>query len=191
MTKAGARLIIGVTGHRKLADEGRLAAKIDAVLDEIVRQAARDTAAGQNEARLRLSVISPLAEGADRLVATRVLARDGAELEAVLPMDEADYEADFATDASRAEFKSLLARARTIHRLRHSSNREEAYAAAGRFVVDRSDVLVAIWDGQPEEGPGGTAETVRYARSQHRALAWLRPDEPGPVRIDGQFGSRI
>jgi hypothetical protein len=117
-----------------------------------------------------------LAEGADRLVATRVLACGGSELEVVLPMGEADYETDFADEMSKSEFRALLARARTIHRLPHSSNREEAYAAAGRFVVDRSDVLVAIWDGEPGEGPGGTTEIVRYARQARRPIFQIEPD---------------
>jgi hypothetical protein len=196
MTGEKACLVIGVTGHRKLADESRLAAAVDVVLDEIVRRAAGERAGGQDGIRdetpqLRLLVLSPLAEGADRFIAKRVLAREASALEAVLPMDEPDYEADFAADASKSEFRSLLDGARTIHRLPGSSSREEAYAAAGRYVVDHCDILIAVWDGKAGEGPGGTAEIVRYARQQHRALAWIRPDESGPVLIDGNFGSRI
>ncbi len=182
MTGARARLIVGVTGHRKIADAGRLAAAVDAVLDTIVLRAADGTVARQNEAPPQLSVLSPLAEGADRLVAELVLARAGtAELEAVLPMDESEYETDFETDASRSEFRSLLARAGTIHRLPRPSSREEAYAAAGRYVVDHCDVLIAVWDGKPEEGPGGTAEVVRYARAQGRRIAWIDPNGAEPI----------
>src|SRR5512143_1335524 len=123
MREAPVRLVIGVTGHRKLADSVRVAARIDEALDKIAL-----------EAPSRLVVLSPLAEGADRLVAERVLARTGAELDAVLPMGEAHYERDFVDDASRSEFRSLLARARAVHRLLGSPNREEAYAAAGRYV---------------------------------------------------------
>jgi hypothetical protein len=163
MSRTSPRIVIGVTGHRDLAPGDRLAAKIDAVLDEIA------------QTPLGLVVLSPLAEGADRLVAERVLARRGAELEAVLPMAEADYERDFETDASRAEFRSLLARAGTVHRLPDASNREKAYAAAGRFVVDRCDVLIAVWNGRASNGPGGTAEIVAYARSLPRRLFVIEP----------------
>ena len=31
--------------------------------------------------------------------------------------------------------------------------------------VDGSDVLIAVWDGEPARGRGGTAEVVAYARS--------------------------
>jgi hypothetical protein len=187
MTDNSASLIIGVTGHRKLADESRLAAAVDAALDEVVRRATEEGSGAPPQ----LIVLSPLAEGADRLVAKRVLARAGAVLEVVLPLPEDEYAVDFKTAGSRVEFAGLLARARTIHRLSRSPSREESYAAAGRYVVDHCDVLFAIWNGKPEGGGGGTAGVVRYAREARRALAWIRPDEPGPVRIDRDFGSRI
>jgi hypothetical protein len=186
MMASPASLVIGVTGHRKLADRRELAAKIDAILDEIAGRASGERVAepgstGDQATQLRLVVLSPLAEGADRLVAKRVLAREGAELEAVLPMDEDDYEADFTDPASRAEFRSLLARARTIHRLPRASNREEAYAAVGRYVVDHCDVLAALWDGKPSEGPGGTADVVRYARQARRLIFQIEPDSDAMI----------
>ena len=171
---AQACLAIGVTGHRRLADEARVAAKIDAALDDIVKQAAGEGSEGDAPAP-RLCVVSPLAEGADRLVARRVLAREGAALEAVLPMDEVDYSADFKTEASRLEFRDLLARARAVHWMSRAASREEAYAAAGRYVVDHCDVLIAVWDGRPANGPGGTADIVAYARSRSRRLFLIEP----------------
>jgi hypothetical protein len=191
-------LVIGVTGHRKLADEARLAAKIDAVLDEITAQPPGERASqeaagsrprshgtglpmaigrgeGRNETPVRLVALSPLAEGADRLVAERVLAREGSELEVVLPLDEVDYEADFKTDASRAEFRALLARARTVHWMSRAPSRNEAYAAAGRYVVDHCDVMIAVWDGRAANGPGGTADIVAYARERGTRLVMIQP----------------
>ena len=34
------------------------------------------------------------------------------------------------------------------------------------MVPDRSSVLVAVWDGQPSRGLGGTADVVAYARQR-------------------------
>ena len=179
MTSLPQQLIIGVTGRRTLADEGRMAAAIDEALDRIVKTVAGERATGpaatRGKAPLRLVVLSPLAEGADRLVAEHVLARAGAALEAVLPLDRGEYEKDFKTQRSRSEFRDLLARARAIHELPRAANREDAYASAGRFVVDHCDVLVAVWDGRPGDGPGGTAETVAYARKKRRRLLVIEP----------------
>jgi hypothetical protein len=41
---------------------------------------------------------------------------------------------------------------------------EEAYYAAGRYIVDHADRLIAVWDGDPPRGLGGTADVVDYAR---------------------------
>jgi len=90
-------------------------------------------------------------------------------------MDEGSYAADFKAEGSGTEFKGLLSRARSVHCLPDSSSRAEAYARAGRYVVDHCDVLIALWDGKPEDGPGGTAEIVRYAREKGRELAWIDP----------------
>jgi len=35
---------------------------------------------------------------------------------------------------------------------------EDAYMAAGRRVVDLSDVMIAVWNAKPAKGKGGTAD---------------------------------
>ncbi len=144
--------MIGVTGHRSfdLADTSQ---RVDRLLDVIVEER-------------RPTVVSSLAEGADRLVADRVLARPHSRLVAVLPLAVEDYERDFATDSSIDEFRSLLARADSVETVDvpAGATREEAYEQAGFEVVARSDVLIAVWDGQPSRGRGGTAEIVEHAR---------------------------
>ena len=35
------------------------------------------------------------------------------------------------------------------------------------------EVLIAIWDGQPARGPGGTAEVVALARDRNLPVAWI------------------
>lgn len=182
---APVRLVVGVTGHRRLSDEAPLAVGVDASLDELERPART------GGAQVRLTVLSPLAEGADRLVARRVLARPHGELEAVLPMSERRYVEDFEAPGSETEFRELLARARKVHRLPRSVTRLKAYEAAGRYVVDHCDILVALWDGRPEEGPGGTAEIVRYAKEKDRPVVWINPGGGSTVGIDGAHKMRL
>ncbi|MGN6693991.1 MAG: hypothetical protein ACTHN0_07425 [Aquihabitans sp.] len=143
---------VGVTGHRDLARPDDVAAAVDAVLDALA-------ADGQV-----LVAVSGLAEGADRIVAQRVLARPGGRLVALLPLDPADYVADFADVASVQEFTDLLAAADEYEVIRGAPSddwtREAAYERAGHAMLDRSDVLLALWDGEPGRGRGGTAEMV-------------------------------
>jgi len=124
-------------------------------------------------------VVSPLAEGADRLVVQEVLAWPATEeagshrLEAVLPLPPADYVQDFGSEESRDEFQALLTGAASVHLLGTAASRTAAYQKAGRHVVQSCDVLVAIWDGNPARGQGGSAEIVTYARQAGRSLFWI------------------
>jgi membrane protein YdbS with pleckstrin-like domain len=154
---------VGVTGHRAVAGD-------DTVLGEEVRQALdlvqSRCRTGTAATPVSLTVVSALAEGADRIVAWEAIKR-GAHLEVVLPLAPDDYLADFGSDASKSEFRALLGQATAITELGGTGARDKAYEQAGRAIVNRSDVLMALWDGRPGHGRGGTAETVSYARRQH------------------------
>jgi hypothetical protein len=161
---------VGVTGHRALADRPQVEASVDAVLDRLLAAPGRD----------RIDVWSSLAEGADRLVVDRVLARPESRLVVVLPLPAEDYEADFADATSRSEFRALLARAAETHTVGpdEGGSRESAYERAGHEVVDRSEVLLALWDGEPSRGRGGTAGLIEYARDRERVLEVVLVDRP-------------
>jgi hypothetical protein len=159
---------IGVTGHRFLAE----IEKIDAGVDEALH---RIKAAFPNRPPL---VVSSLAEGADRVVARRILdSRPDARLLVPLPMPKSEYIKDFSSAASREEFESLLARATCIVEMPAS---HASYETAGSFVVDHCDVLIAAWDGRRAQGRGGTAGVVAHARGRGMPLAWIRAGNRRP-----------
>jgi hypothetical protein len=156
-------LAIGVTGHRILAEPERVAAGVESALDRI-----EATFPGRP-----LVVISALAEGADRLVAEAVLVRPGARLRAILPMPRSDYLDDFASPESRDAFLRLLGRADEVVELPARATRDDAYAAANEWMLERVDVLVAVWDGRGAQSRAGTAEVVARARARSLPLAWV------------------
>jgi hypothetical protein len=162
-----------VTGHRQLTDPTALVPAIRAAIEGLIE---RFLGPGADPALL---VVSALAEGADRLVATEVLAVPRAALEAALPLPPAQYADDFSGDVSKAEFSELLGRAESVWLARSTGTRDEAYERAGRHVVDRADVLIALWDGEPPRGRGGTATVVEYAREQGVPVAWVPTSAPG------------
>ncbi|MGH7468518.1 MAG: hypothetical protein ACRENP_11210 [Longimicrobiales bacterium] len=156
----------GVTGRRSLGAIAEISAGIDAALDAIERRFPTGPVA----------VLSSLAEGADRLVVQRARARPRPHsLIAVLPLPEQDYVRDFKTAESRAEFAALLRKATQVLTLPHNPNapRNEAYWAAGQYILDHGDVLLAVWDGQPGRGRGGTADVVAAARARGTPLVWV------------------
>jgi hypothetical protein len=165
-------LRLGVTGHRLDKLDGAAIARLKPAVGQAVARVAR--VAGRSAASLQ--VVSPLAEGADRLVASAAL-EQSAELVAALPFPRDAYRDDFADPASKAEFDALLSQAAAVVELpgerRDAAARAAAYAAVGRRVVDDSDMLIAIWNGDSPEGRGGTAEIVAYAGRCGRPVLWF------------------
>lgn len=202
-------LRVGVTGTRTLPAEAetlqRIAAPIRAVLlearDQAMALAARPDIAALYEpgAPPLLRLVSPLAEGADRLVASVALEL-GYQLDVPMPFPQAEYERDFqipdrdtATNAaSLAEFRALLAQAvpaadsgpPRILALDGGRGDDEAasYGAVGRLVVRNCDLLIAVWNGRPGKGSGGTADTVRFAARGGPPIWWLDAEGEAPPR---------
>ncbi len=155
---------VGVSGHRDLIDLEAVSNAVDEALGEIL------TAYGDNP----LQVISPLVEGADRVVAWRAMANYSVHLVVPLPLEMSDYMLDFKSISSKAEFITLLEQADQIIELPAEDTREACYLAAGMYTLDHSDVLIAVWDGAPARGIGGTAEIVAEARRRGMPMAWVQ-----------------
>lgn len=158
-------LWLGVTGHRpnklKPATLPRIRAQCAAVLDAL---------AGMP---VRLGVVSALAEGADRMIADLALLR-GLPLRCILPFASTEYERDFESAESVVEFRRLLAQARAVEELPGEPGaRSTAYEAAGRAMLDASGVLIAIWDGNPAAGRGGSAQMIDEAVARAIPVIWI------------------
>jgi hypothetical protein len=138
---------IGITGHRHIPD-----AALSAVRSGI-RSELRDRPATR--------ALSSLAAGADQLFAEIAL-ESGMQLTAVIP--GMDYETHLGDDAVRAAYRRLLKCCGDRVELPREGTHEEAYDAAGRYIVDHADRMIAVWDGAPSRGLGGTADIVAYAR---------------------------
>jgi hypothetical protein len=185
---------IGVSGHRldkldhstieRLLPAIRLT--LDTLLTELRIVTARSPECFGGAAKLR--ILSAAAEGADRILAQEGLAI-GSDLQLVLPFGRDEYARDFSDESSRHEYRDLLQQASAIVELDGDRPCEtEAYLAAGELIVEHCDVLIALWDGHPAAGEGGTAEIVRLATKSGRAVVWLNTefDHPAVVRLKGE-----
>ncbi len=201
---------VGITGAVALsADASReLALQVEAVLRAIqskMRAIATDPEqAGLYEADTLplLRALSPLAEGADRLLGHAALqladqselSGCSTQLEVVLPFVQPVYEARLSsgTDDERAnsiaEFRRLLARADgRVVELDGADESHEAragsYEAVGRFIVRNSDLIIAIWDESvAPKGRGGTSDTIRYSLRAGVPVLWLHASGERPAR---------
>ena len=163
-------LAVGVVGHRppRLAAQEMeaVAARIGAVLRKIegAAHAMNDEhAASFASCHPEFRLISALAEGADQLAADAALAA-GWALDVALPFPREVYEADFPDPSARRRHLEQLSAARCVFELSGERSHEQtAYEAVGRLVLEQSDILLAIWDGDPARGRGGTAQIVEEA----------------------------
>ncbi len=154
-TKADKRppLIFGISGHRDLvpSDLPELRGQLDTVF-------ASFCAAYPGH---RFELLSPLAEGADRLATEVALARR-ITLRVPMPMAQDEYEKDFPDRESLEEFRRLLKAAEASWEVRADelpagdALRDRQYAAVGDYIARSSHVLILLWDGEQNDKLGGT-----------------------------------
>lgn len=122
---------------------------------------------------------SSLAPGADQLFAD-VSASLGIPLHIVLPFPE--Y-AQQLSERDRSIFDRLSNAAKTVETLASvDSDPEARYVAAGQYIINHADIVLAIFDKMHHRGHGGTAEMVDYARMLGRALFVIDPRSEVVIR---------
>jgi hypothetical protein len=139
---------LGIAGHRGLSPqvEAQVRAQLAALVDDLD---------GEDP-----TVISCIADGPDSWLAQLVL-QHGGRLEAVIPATE--YR-DGLPDWHHPVYDELMARAADVHHTGLRESTSQAHQAGSEIVVGLADQLVAVWDGKPARGYGGTADVVAYAQ---------------------------
>ncbi len=180
-------LAIGVIGHRAdrlpPAAQGWVKAEIAKVLDEIAvatAQAHETYRAFFSPQSPSFSIVTGLADGADTMAAEIALERAarGFTLAAALPFATEEYAKDFKADSAKTKLSELVGRANAClelpgeRRLPGDSDAEgsrkepQSYEATGLTVLSQADILLAVWDGGPSRGRGGTTEMLSVAARQ-------------------------
>lgn len=116
--------------------------------------------------------VTMLGPGADQLVAQQVL-QAGGELHVIVPA--ASYRDGFEDADAQQQYDTLLAQATHVGQLPFTDSNEQAHMAGGQAIVNTCDQLLAVWDGQPSKGLGGTADVVEYARQRGVAVIVVWP----------------
>jgi hypothetical protein len=166
--------MIGITGHRALTGTNKLTEGIRLAFERI-----------RGSFPPPYVAVSPLAEGSDCLFARQAIEYLGASLLVCLPLPFNEYIKDFSSELAREEFRLLISAAGQVIQLPACETREQAYLAAGDYVVEHCEVLMAVWDGKSARGVGGTGQIVQLARKRRLPMAWIHsgkradPIEPG------------
>jgi len=200
---------VAITGHQDIAHDlhDDLQSQIAGLLEQARAQL---LAAGQatkidRERTVTCRFVSALAPGADQIGAHA--AQDKAPhwaLHAVLPFMRPVYAAlaretltERGVDAERidaaiAAISDLSDEADRVleladwqpvgQTLQEENWRSRRYATIGQLLVRRADLLIALWDGNPARGAGGTADVVSEARRSGVPVIWIDPKSPNAVR---------
>jgi hypothetical protein len=174
-------LAVGITGHRQDAlPPGSLFTieeRLRTALTSLARAASEVHAANAeffSDAAPRLVFVSPLADGSDQ-IAAQIALQCGFELRAILPFRRDDYRRDLPEEA-RIRFDDLLSRSSCVLELPGDTGAQlDAYVMAGRSTMAHSDILIAVWDGLPARGRGGTGEVVNLAIDAGTPLVHISP----------------
>ncbi|GII42284.1 hypothetical protein [Planotetraspora phitsanulokensis] len=155
-------LRVAVTGHRDLTP-----ATTDLVGSAMRRELAEHAPA--------IVGVSCLAPGADQIFADLVL-RLGGALEAIVPAR--DYGCRLPAP-DREAFERLLGSARKVLHLPYDAPTPATYDEANTALLVDVDLLIAVWDGRPAQGQGGTAEVVSAALARSIEVRILWPEGAG------------
>ena len=156
-------LAVGFTGHRKVPYESKS------------RQVIRDFLAHQKESHHGILYgISSVAAGGDQLFAESCIELD-IPLRVLLPRPAEQFRADF-DDAAWQRTARIIEKAISVEVTGRFEKQNEQYYDCGIQTVAESQLLVALWDGQPSRGAGGTQEMVSYARKTGHPVAWIHSE---------------
>jgi hypothetical protein len=169
-----ALVLAGITGHQSVANPSRTWRWIAREFRRLLVELDADVGA------------SSLAEGTDQVFAEIVLALE-MELIAIVPFE--GYETRFGSAHGRRKYFELLGRASRVEILPSALTVEVGYLNAGMRVVEISDVLLAVWDGNPARGLGGTADIVEYALLRGVPIVHLNPDSLTTVALSRESQS--
>ncbi|MBY0563832.1 MAG: hypothetical protein K2P58_06550 [Hyphomonadaceae bacterium] len=181
-------LIVAVTGHRlnqlPEPERPRIQHEIASAIDA-AEHAAREATDGPPRCVLH----SAIAEGADRYAADAALAR-GWRLVTPLPFSVERYEEDFADQESKEHYQRLLWASRRILPVSNElvekvgGGGAAPYAAVGRALIEKADLLLCVWNGLPPKGPGGTSEVAALMLEKGGLVLWI-PAQGGKTVLVG------
>lgn len=152
--------VLGFSGHRQVANPAGVARVIGEVLKTLRAEGTGEWIA-----------LSSVATGGDQIFVDQAR-QAGCSWHAILPLPRAEFAKDFSAE-EWASVETLLASAEHVRVIAENGTREDAYLDCGIETVNGADVLLAVWDGQPARGKGGTADIVAYARDLGRPLVLI------------------
>lgn len=156
--EANLPIVIGVTGHRNIKKED------ESILHEKVRECI--TSLKEKYKNTRFYMLNSLASGADTICAEEAL-KTGIDIICPLPFLKEEYEKDFEQE-DLLKFNDLISRTKKHFVVDNNiKSNQEGYLKAGVYIAENSNIIIAIWDGNPNNQSNcGTSAVVKYAKEK-------------------------
>ncbi len=157
-------LSIGLIGHRNISEfeQNQLLLEFDSAIENLIGK----------DRETPFILFTSLAKGADQ-IGFRSKFRDQMTIVAILPFRVDEYERDFDSAQDLFEFQKCLAESDLVHQPFLDTNppvdRNLRYQECANWISDRSNILIALWNGEFNNKPGGTSDTLRY-RTKFRSV---------------------
>ncbi len=115
--------------------------------------------------------LSSVALGGDLLFAESCLELK-IPLRVFLPMPKEQFRDDFDPETWE-HVESVLRSALSVEVIGTGTEKPERYYETGIETARQSQLLIALWDGLPSRGFGGTSDVVDFALKQSRPVVWI------------------
>ncbi len=191
-------ITIGVTGHRKIKAEGLNTIK------DIVEQKLKNIQAEYNQKSvlkntksINFAIASCLSEGTDRFVA-KIGLEQKMELHVFLPFtweselhgyDLAEQEKE-QSKKELMEFKNkcqscfIFGQKEEKEHDKDNKNEDERkeirhkiYLEAGLAMLKKSDIIIALWNGEEQKDQGSTYDIIQRAILQNKPVYWVKVEK--------------
>ena len=157
MQTSGIPITIGLIGHRKLSieDTSKIIASLDALLSEIKK----------SNPATEIILLTSLAIGADRTIFKSKM-KSEVKIVGILPYEIREYERDFLDNYDLEEFRQCLNLCDDLFVINRENslleNRDEQYQKTAKWILEKSNILVAAWNGKDNKEIGGTSDSFKF-----------------------------
>lgn len=149
---------IGIIGHRHLGGSD---------VDLYVQLCCHKILSSLRSKYPKIRAISAIAQGADSIF-TQTAVSLNIQLESVIPFD--DFRYDFTGEVSHERYTALRKRSNLETRLNFLKRSSMAYKKSMEWIVFKSNIVIAVWDGKNVGSPGGTWEAVLLCEKLHKTM---------------------
>lgn len=149
---------VGVIGHRYFGGEE---------IDLFVQSCCYKILSDLKKEYSKIKAISAISQGADSIFAQTALSLN-IKVDTVIPFDE--FKTDFVDEIPYERYIKLRRNSNLETRVNFAKRSKLAYKKSMEWVVFRSSIIIAVWDGKKTGSIGGTWEAMMLCEMLNKTV---------------------